>query len=339
MGAVSGVLLYLTGWKTIPLFGWRVVVALGALPSLIAVVLVAFFVPRSPRHLLLMGKKAAAEEILKKIAVENGQSLEDLSLNLVLPGTKECEEFGLGCIFSRRHICLTLSLLITWFCIGFLHYGAVLLGTVLPDSYSRDCGPTRRSDLVDTSCGCLRAAPVHVVPLVAGAIGEAASLVFPWLLARFAGRRTTFAIGGALAACIFGLHAICKSEAWLSLLLFFNRAVTLGLFLTAILYTSEVFPTSARAVSVGLGSSANRIGNLLAPFVAQVMVEDVSLLVAMIIFIVFGLAIFVLAFAGLQVETKDRPLYDTFAELEAAEKLGEGKSYRTFPSEPDRKND
>lgn len=341
MGALAGILLYLTGWQTIPLFGWRVVVALGAIPSFIAIILVATFLPRSPRHLLLIGEKVAAERILKDMAIKNGRPLDSIQFELDALKPEECEEFGFGVVFAKKHLRITFSLLFTWLSIGFLHYGTVLLGTVLPDIYREICNFGHRDRFVDKSCGCLVGPPVHVVPLIGGALGEIGSLVFPWLLANFIGRRLTFCIGGALAACISGLHIICKGDALLAVSLFFNRAVTLGLFLTAIRYTSEVYPTSARAVALGLGSSANRIGNLIAPFVAQVVVEDVSLVIAMVIFAVVGVILMLLSFVGLHIETKDRPLFDTFAELEASmEEPGKSTittSYQTFPKELEKK--
>ena len=56
----------------------------------------------------------------------------------------------------------------------------------------------------------------------------------------------------------------------MTVLLFGARAFVTGVFQVVIVYTPEVYPTKVRGVSLGVMTSAARIGALATPFIAQV---------------------------------------------------------------------
>ena len=57
---------------------------------------------------------------------------------------------------------------------------------------------------------------------------------------------------------------------YLALFLFGARGFITGAFQAVYVYTPEVYPTGARGVSLGVMTSAARIGALITPFIAQV---------------------------------------------------------------------
>lgn len=57
-------------------------------------------------------------------------------------------------------------------------------------------------------------------------------------------------------------------------MLFFARGIIAGVFQAAYVYTPEVYPTSLRAVGVGACSAMARLGAMITPYVAQVLLKS-----------------------------------------------------------------
>lgn len=60
----------------------------------------------------------------------------------------------------------------------------------------------------------------------------------------------------------------------LTLILFLARGVIAGLFQAAYVYTPEVYPTALRSVGVGGCSALARLGAMMTPYVAQVLLQS-----------------------------------------------------------------
>ncbi|GIY41479.1 synaptic vesicle 2-related protein [Caerostris darwini] len=58
------------------------------------------------------------------------------------------------------------------------------------------------------------------------------------------------------------------------LILFAARGILLAVFQLIFIVTSETYPTTIRSVAMGFGSSFCRIGGLIVPYVAQVLVAE-----------------------------------------------------------------
>ena len=59
----------------------------------------------------------------------------------------------------------------------------------------------------------------------------------------------------------------------ITLFLFLIRAFVTGVFQAVYVYTPEVYPTSVRALSLGVHTSAARVGAIITPYTAQVIVR------------------------------------------------------------------
>lgn len=92
-------------------------------------------------------------------------------------------------------------------------------------------------------------------------------------------------------------------------MLFVARGIIAGVFQAAYVYTPEVYPTPLRAVGVGSCSAMARLGAMVTPYVAQVLLNS-SLLLAMT---VYGLAALLAAVACfmLPIETKGKELKES----------------------------
>ena len=94
----------------------------------------------------------------------------------------------------------------------------------------------------------------------------------------------------------------------LTVMLFFIRALSSGVFQAAYVYTPEVYPTVLRSVGVGTCSAMARLGAMLTPNIAQVLMKS-SLSSAVSVYVVVAL-LSAVACVLLPVETKGKELGD-----------------------------
>jgi MFS family permease len=92
----------------------------------------------------------------------------------------------------------------------------------------------------------------------------------------YLGRKKTMALEFLIfSLSVFVLMMICISNrSVLTFILFIARGIISGVFQAAYVYTPEVYPTYLRAVGVGVCSGMARLGAMVTPFVAQVLVKS-----------------------------------------------------------------
>lgn len=104
-------------------------------------------------------------------------------------------------------------------------------------------------------------------------LSEFPGLVFTLMLMEVMGRKQTMALTYFGFAAASALVLIAHSRTMLTFFLFTARALISGGFQASYVYTPEVYPTEVRALALGSCSGFARLGALLTPFVAQVLVE------------------------------------------------------------------
>jgi len=269
-------------WLIVPRVGWRILLAVSAVPGLI-IYFIRRYVPESPRYLLLEGREEEARHILLQVARENGVSLEIERLQ-VQARTKQATAVAL---WRRPFVRTTFMLWIAWFCISIGYYGTF---TWLPNILYQ-----RGFDFVKT----YQYVFIMALAQLPGYF-SAAYLVERW------GRRITLAayliLSGVftyLFAIVSGLPAIIVAAIWMS---FF----TLGAWGVLYAYTPESYPTEIRATGMGAASGMTRIAGAIAPTLGGLLLP-LSLVIALTVyaaaFILGGIGVFLLG-----QETKDRPL-------------------------------
>ncbi|XP_012934964.1 synaptic vesicle 2-related protein isoform X2 [Aplysia californica] len=125
-------------------------------------------------------------------------------------------------------------------------------------------------------------------------------------------RKTTLAIlllGYTIAMLLCN---ICMPRNALVVLLFVARGMSNGASQGAFVYTTEVYPTSVRAIGIGWNTSMTRVGVIITPFIAQMMIRT-SAYIPITTYAVLGF-IGCIAVVLLPIETAKRKMTDTLEE-------------------------
>ena len=281
-------------WLIVPRFGWRVLLAVSAVPGLI-VFLIRRGVPESPRYLLVNGKTEAAQKVLQQVAEENGRPMPNLRLKPIekkaaVSRTSDLLKPGL-----RR---TTLLLWLMWFAISLGYYGVF---TWLP-SFFRSSGMELLPVYQNTFILALAQLPGYF---------SAAYLVEKW------GRRRTLAFYLIASGVFTYLFALANSINMLVAMGIWISFFTLGAWGALYAYTPEAYPTNLRGTGMGAASGWTRIAGAIAPSLGAALIGSTlggaSLALPLTVFAVWFVIGGVAALA-LPRETSHRPLQDTLKE-------------------------
>uniref|UniRef100_A0A672ZRV6 Synaptic vesicle 2-related protein-like n=1 Tax=Sphaeramia orbicularis TaxID=375764 RepID=A0A672ZRV6_9TELE len=259
IGAVFEVLLALL---VMPTLGWRWLLGLSTLPMALFICL-CNWLPESPRFDVLAGRREKAMLTLSRIAKDNGKSLPQGTLIAF----KQNSRGRIQDLFSAQYWRTTLLLWFIWFGNAFSYYGIVLLTTELfqagdsskiEPSCSFECRYLTADDYRDLLWTTLAEFPgLLVIIVVIDRIGRKRSMALCFFM---------------FSLCIVPLYA-CIGRLAITILIFIARASISGGYQVVFVYTPEVFPTETRALAMGTASAMARVGALITPFVAQVMLR------------------------------------------------------------------
>ncbi|TNM91455.1 putative transporter SVOPL isoform X2 [Takifugu flavidus] len=303
---IGSMLIIILGMLLVPTLGWRWMIRVSIAPSLILIFLFKF-IPESARYNVSAGNLPAAVETLQKIAAMNRSSLP--AGHLVEPILRERGNWRilLGSQFRRTSVLLWYS----WFVASFLYYGSVLSSSELLEKNllcvtdaDREHGV--KHHLEGKLCYCISFARSDYETLLISSFGEVALVPLNIGLLNVFGRKVTLALLQLLAAVFFMLLNICSTMLGFTVLLFLLRSLVSMNFNVVYIYTAEVYPTVARSLGMGFCTSFSRIGGMIAPFIAQVLMSR-SVIQALTPFAVASL---ICAFGTflLPIETKGRAL-------------------------------
>ncbi|OQV22277.1 putative transporter SVOPL [Hypsibius exemplaris] len=254
----------------IPNFGWRWLMIFTAVLSWVSL---CFFkmVPESPRFLLGKGRHEKALALLQSIAKVNKTTLPDG--HLIMPALQE--QGKIADMFSPHYLRLTLQLFVIWFCMTFGYYGVVLSSTeIVQQAPICDISGnvvSEHTSLAVKECGCRQLTSDDYVTLIVGTLGEFGSLIINVVLMDVIGRKWTFIVNLVACATFVLLLNVCTTRFILSIFILCARMFMSAIGNAIYIYTSEVYPTTFRAVGLGVCSSFARIGSMISPFVAQVL--------------------------------------------------------------------
>ncbi|CAL1534353.1 unnamed protein product [Lymnaea stagnalis] len=256
MGGVFEIVLAMI---VVPTLGWRWLLALSAIPVLIACVGL-IFIPESARFLVAAGYIDDALIILERAAKINHSKLPEGKLvqsqNVALGRLKD--------VFSREYLRSTLQLWLLWFGVAFTYYGMVLASTEVLRI---------RNEEKSSKCKCTYLTTDDYVTMVLSSLGELLSLPINFLLIDRIGRRFTGAMCYFASGFFFVLIQLQVNLGVLTMLMFFVRGFSSATFNFVYIYSSELYPTSIRTLSMGMASAMARVGAMVTPFVAQVLLS------------------------------------------------------------------
>lgn len=278
-----------------PLDGWRYVLALSAIPGLIAF-WIRRTIPESPRYLVTQGRIADAEEVVKIVAAENGATLPD-GFGLVAPVAPNAAaetRRPLAIIFQSPLLRSTVILSAVWFLLSLAYYG---IFTWLPGIF------------VQRGFDFLRTYQTTFILALAQLPGYFSAA---WLVERW-GRKPTLAVYLGAAAVFTYAFAVADSLPLILGAAIMMSFFALGAWGALYAYTPEIYPTTVRATGMGWASAMARVAGIAAPLLS-VQLLGLSLPLALTVYAAsFALAALV---SLLGRETAGQALADAVAEVE-----------------------
>lgn len=294
-----GEIPYVLAYLTLPILAyfvrdWRPLQLATSLPWII-VCLYFWLIPESPRWLITVGKKKEAAFILTHIASRNNQKRDNIEtiVSKIESSNKDQPKTGsYADLFKTPKIRLyTITTALIWMFCSHTFFG-------LNQYIGRLQGNIYLNVILSALClipGLILVvfATLHfrrkVTTITSFVIAGASLLIFICIPSDMDGARLAFAI--------IGLTGAYTS------------------FIQTYLFTSEVFPTVIRNSAIGFSSVFARIGGFIAPFVVNIGIEWVSVLIFS--GIAFGAAILCYFLP----ETKDTTLPNTVEQTEHAKNV------------------
>ncbi|XP_065682957.1 synaptic vesicle 2-related protein isoform X2 [Hydra vulgaris] len=252
---------------TVSSIGWRWYLGLLSIPVLLFLLAALFWMPESPRYLLISNRYEELFEMLQKMAKMNGKTLPPGSLAKVEYNVNQGKIFEL---FLPKWRWTTVNLMFIWFVLSFSYYGIALLSTEIFQTNINGCNPHYISNFTKTVC--VRLTNKDYVDFMWTCLAEFPGLIVAIFFTELCSRRMAIVtmLGGS--AFSFLLLSICSSRTITLIILFGARGLCTGAFQIVYVYTPEVYPTNVRAVGLGFCSMLSKVGAVITPFVAQVLI-------------------------------------------------------------------
>ncbi|XP_067247047.1 putative transporter SVOPL [Chanodichthys erythropterus] len=270
---LGSMLIIILGMTVVPTMGWRWMIRFSIIPSILLIGLF-LFIPESARFQVSAGNIQGAMSTLNWIARMNGATLPEGELR-----ESEVTERGnaitlISPAFRRTSLLLWYS----WFVASFSYYGSVLSGSELLEKNllcMTDADPEHqiKHNQEEALCYCIPYNMADYQTLLISCLGEVALIPLNIGLLNVFGRKPSMAILLMLSAIFFMLLNICTTLFGFTILLFLLRSVVSMNFNVVYIYTAEVYPTSVRSIGMGFCTSFSRIGGMIAPFIAQVLMS------------------------------------------------------------------
>ncbi|KAL5016875.1 hypothetical protein ScPMuIL_006464 [Solemya velum] len=302
IGACFEVLLALA---VMPTLGWKWLLGLSALP-LLCFSCCCFWLPESARYDITRGHTEMAQATIERIARENKKPMP-------LGKLKEHDHKGssrgsMNDLFTPELKITTFLLWIIWLVSAFSYYGIVLMTTELFES-SDGCHGSEQPRNESCFLECKSLTTSDYIDLTWTTFAEFPGLFVTVFIIERIGRKYTMALEFFVFAFFVFLTNMCTSRPVLTFFLFSARAFISGAFQAAYVYTPEVYPTAIRATGLGACSTMARVGAIVTPFVAQVLLRESSYAAIS----VYGVISFIATIAAifLPIETKGREMRDS----------------------------
>jgi len=263
-------------WATLSQQGWRFLAYMTAIPVLFASVASYFYLPESPRWLLIKGRVAEAEEIVRAAALVNGVTMEPYRLAGVTVDELSIKDATYMDLFRDKEAMRTsIPLWIVWTMFGFTYYGIILfvgrLYSTDDDDGSDDkkCSFDYESIFINSTAevvGCT------VCALCIDRFGRVKSQTLFYLLAGF----SVFLMGfetGVTAVMVVG---------------FMGRIGALAASSATWVTTPELYSTEMRTVGHSTCVAMSKLGAFCAPYLIISSASDVTVGIVLCVMNVIG---------------------------------------------------
>ncbi|PRP78524.1 hypothetical protein PROFUN_13581 [Planoprotostelium fungivorum] len=261
----SGInLVCLLAWLVVPNAGWRLLLALTIIPSLVPVVLFRM-VPESVRWLMTMGRQSQAQAQIQDMARLNRKP----PPGPLLP-VPETDRGDLRQFYSKSLFKSMVLLTIINFTNTFVYNGINLVSLVVLADNSNQISVRPRDD-----SGCPQMIASDYLGFLVSGSAEWLVLLINSVLLRYVGRKKVLASHFATCCVGFCFLLLCvmssASRSLIVLVLFVMRGSIVGSLQVTYQYIPELLPTSVRSSGYGILQAFARFGGIVTPFVAQVL--------------------------------------------------------------------
>ncbi|XP_053364813.1 putative transporter SVOPL [Clarias gariepinus] len=303
---LGSLLIIILGMTVVPTMGWRWMIRFSVIPGVLLIILFQF-IPESARFQVSAGNIDGAVATLKWIAKMNGASLPEGELREPIL----TERGNAATLVSRAFLRTSLLLWYSWFVASFSYYGSVLSSSELLEKNllcvtDADAEHDIKHNQEEALCYCIPFNMADYQTLLISCLGEVALIPLNIGLLHVVGRKCSMIILQLLSAVFFMLINVCTTMFGFTVLLFLLRSLVSMNFNVVYIYTAEVYPTAVRSIGMGFCTSFSRIGGMIAPFIAQVLMSRSVLLALSPFALVCSLC--AIGTALLPIETRGRAL-------------------------------
>ena len=264
----------LIGYLFVPIYGWRVMFVIGAIPAVIIVPL-QWFMPESPRWLASKGRISQADAVVKQLE----QSV--IASGMVLPepapqpaNAQAMAKSRWGELFEGIYLKRTLTIWCLWLCSYLVNNGLI---TWLPTLYSQVFKlPLQTSLAYGFTTSAFGVAASIICALSIDKVGRR-----PWYIA-------AFSIGAIMLAALAVVGAGSAIEVLVLATVVYAALQTIAFSLY--LYSAELYPTRLRAIGTGIGNAWLRVGSSIGPLLIGWLVGDFGIRYVFVAFAVVALA-------------------------------------------------
>ncbi|KAL9981716.1 hypothetical protein ACROYT_G010458 [Oculina patagonica] len=269
--ALGSTFMVIVSLLVMPTLGWRWLLAIATVPVIIFILLCRWL-PESPRYLIAAGEKEKGLEVLQRMAKINGSKLPPGTLRIETEGA---QQGNIQILFNKEYRLTTLLLWLIFFTVGFLYYGVVLMTTQVFQqvrSGGSSCD-TESLSIESPECGCKLLTVNDYISLLWTTVAEFPGILFTMLFMERLGRKRTLAGEFLLVAASLSLLYICTGRTLMMVFIFLVRGLSLGVFQGFFVYAPEVYPTVIRSIGFGCCNTWTRIGAMVTPYIAQVLLR------------------------------------------------------------------
>ena len=160
-----------------------------------------------------------------------------------------------------------------WVIVAMSYYGLILINTsIMTLAVHEDHLIANVSTVNGSRCKMLTAEDYQ--SLIFTTFGEMCGIPLLLVFLTYFGRCTICVINFSCGSICFLLFLFISKSPWLiNVVTFIARMFINSQFSLLYLYTLEVYPTSVRAIAIGSASSMSRVGAMVTPFLAQVLIK------------------------------------------------------------------
>lgn len=307
LGMAGGAAVGLVILKIFPSFqAWRFMLAFGALPALI-VILLRMSVPESARWYLLHGKHTEASQVIKKLVPSKEAEVHELALLAhKAPEDLETEKYSYKALFSRKYIRRTILAVVPWFLMDIITYAVGIFTPIILAAMAFSGGGlnTIASDFKATE-----GAMFLDIFLVVGFLLNI-FLIDKWGRIKL----QLFGFGGmVLGLLVLAVSSIVSvGNTWNLVLVFsgfilFNVLMNMGPNATTFILPAELYPTKMRGSGHGFAAAVAKMGAALGIFLLPVVKSSMGMPFTLVMLAILSVLAFMVTII-FKVETKCRSL-------------------------------